>query len=86
MNTFRLVRLLRTLSSEIYLVWHGDRRVGQIDLHFADSAIQANLFLDVMEAKAAPACTVAEGLQTLRVNLTVLKASDNPNWMPLMTQ
>lgn len=46
MDTFRLVRLLRTLSSEIYLVWHGDRRIGQIDLHFADSAIQANLFLE----------------------------------------
>jgi len=46
---------------------------------------QANLFLDLMEGKTKPACTVAEGLQTLRVNLTVLKVADNPNWTPLIT-
>jgi hypothetical protein len=45
-NRFRLVRLLRTLSSEIYLVWDGDRRVGQVDLHFTDSSAQADLFLE----------------------------------------
>lgn len=46
MTRFRLVRLLRTLSSEIYLIWDGDRRVGQVDLHYADSSVQANLFLE----------------------------------------
>ncbi|UCD27285.1 MAG: Gfo/Idh/MocA family oxidoreductase [Planctomycetota bacterium] len=41
---------------------------------------QANLFLDVVEGKAEPACTVAEGLQSLRVNLAMLDAADHPNW------
>ena len=46
MNRFRLVRLLRTLSSEVYLIWDGDRRVGQVDIHYTDSSVQANLFLE----------------------------------------
>ena len=46
MNRYRLVRLLRTLSSEIYVIWDDDRRVGQVDLHYADTAVQANLFLE----------------------------------------
>jgi hypothetical protein len=45
-NRYRLVRLLRTLSSEVYLVWEDDRRVGQIDIHYADSSVQADLFLE----------------------------------------
>jgi len=44
---------------------------------------QANLFLDAVEGKGRVACTVAEGLQTLRVNLTVLEAADNPDWVAL---
>ncbi|MBI4579157.1 MAG: Gfo/Idh/MocA family oxidoreductase [Planctomycetes bacterium] len=44
---------------------------------------QANLFMDVLEGKAAPACTVAEGLQTLRVNLTLLEIAFNPKWCPV---
>lgn len=42
---------------------------------------QANLYLDAVEGKGEVACTVAEGLQTLRVNLAVLKAADNPGWV-----
>ena len=51
MSRFRLVRLLRTPSSEIYLIWEGETRVGQVDLHFADNAVQADVFLegDLME-------------------------------------
>jgi len=45
-NGFRLVRLLRTLSSEIYVIWRGDRRVGQADIHYADNSAQADLFLE----------------------------------------
>ncbi len=45
---------------------------------------QAHLFLDLLEGRGQPACTVAEGLQTLRVNLTVLAAADNPPWIPLV--
>ena len=47
MNRFRLVRLLRTLSSEIYLIWVGDRRIGQADIHYADSSVQADIFLEL---------------------------------------
>lgn len=46
MNRLRLVRLLRTLSSEIYLIWRGEQRIGQVDLHYADNSIQADLFLE----------------------------------------
>ena len=46
MNRFRLVRLLRTLSSEVYLIWRGEQRIGQVDLHYADNSIQADLFLE----------------------------------------
>ncbi len=45
---------------------------------------QANILLDVLEGKAEPPCTLAEGLQTLRVNLTVLAAVENPPWRPLI--
>ncbi len=46
MARYRLVRLLRTLSSEIYLVWEGDTRIGQVDIHYADSSAQADVFLE----------------------------------------
>ncbi len=46
MARYRLVRLLRTLSSEIYLIWEGDARVGQVDIHYADSSVQADVFLE----------------------------------------
>lgn len=46
LNRYRLVRLLRTLSSEIYVIWDGERRVGQVDLHYSDASVQANLFLE----------------------------------------
>ena len=46
MNRFRMVRLLRTLSSEVYLIWDGETRLGQVDLHFADSSVQADVFLE----------------------------------------
>lgn len=45
---------------------------------------QANIFMDAMEGKGKFACTLEEGLQTLRVNLTVLQAADRPNWQPLV--
>ena len=43
---YRLVRVLRTLSSEVYMVWDDLRRVGQVDLHYADNAAHANLLLE----------------------------------------
>src|SRR3990170_7638423 len=46
MPGFRIVRLLRTLSSEIYVIWDDERRVGQLDLHYADGSIHASLMLE----------------------------------------
>lgn len=51
MNAFRFVRLLRTLSSEIYVVWRRDQRIGQVDLHFADNSVQADLLLEAALAE-----------------------------------
>lgn len=46
MARYRLSRLLRTESSEVYLIWSGERRVGQVDLHYADTIIHANMLLE----------------------------------------
>lgn len=43
---YRLSRLVRTQSSEIYLVWDEERRIGQLDLHFAHDTIHATLVLE----------------------------------------
>ncbi|MDQ2799665.1 MAG: hypothetical protein M3Y13_08500 [Armatimonadota bacterium] len=45
---YRLSRLLRTQSSEIFLIWEEDRRIGQLDLHYAQDArtIHATLVLE----------------------------------------
>jgi len=41
---------------------------------------QANVFLDVVEGKAEPRCTLAEGMQSLRATLAILASSDDPPW------
>jgi predicted dehydrogenase len=41
---------------------------------------QANAFLDVLEGRAFPLCTLEEGLQTLRVNLAALASLKQQNW------
>jgi len=45
---YRLSRLVRTHSSEIFLIWEDDRRIGQLDLHFAveSRTIHATLILE----------------------------------------
>ncbi len=42
----KLTRLVRTTSSEIYLIWDGDRRVGQVDVHFAQDTIHATIIFE----------------------------------------
>lgn len=42
----RLSRLVRTVSSEIYLIWDGDKRVGQLHLHFAHYNVHATLIFE----------------------------------------
>ncbi len=46
-------------------------------------AAQANRFLDAIEQQCTPLCTLAEGLQTLRVNLAVLRAADERSWQAI---
>jgi predicted dehydrogenase len=41
---------------------------------------QANEFLDAAEGKRRPACSLAEGLQTLKVNLAILSAAERATW------
>lgn len=43
---FKLNRLVRTTSSEVYLIWEGDKRVGQIDLHYAHDTIHATIIFE----------------------------------------
>ena len=42
--------------------------------------VQANQFLDAVERKSPVACTLDEGLQTLRVNLAALASADGGGW------
>lgn len=41
---------------------------------------QALGFLDAVEARTAPACTLEEGVQTLRVNLAALASLESRSW------
>jgi hypothetical protein len=45
-SRFKLTRLVRTQASEIYLIWEGDKRVGQVDLHFAHDTIHATIVFE----------------------------------------
>lgn len=44
---------------------------------------QAELFLDCVEGRSPPRCSLAEGLQTLRVNLALLESARSRRWVPL---
>lgn len=44
---------------------------------------QAEAFLDLLEDRALPLCTLEEGLQTLRVNLAALASVDQGNWQTI---
>ena len=41
---------------------------------------QANDFLDAVEGKRPPACSLAEGVQTLKVNLAIIGAAERGTW------
>jgi len=43
---FKLSRLVRTVSSEIYVIWEGEKRVGQLHLHFAHYTVHVTLMLE----------------------------------------
>ena len=42
---------------------------------------QANAFLDAVEGREQPLCTLDEGVQTLRCNLAALKSVSSPQWL-----
>lgn len=44
---------------------------------------QAEAFLDVVEGKAQPRCSLDDGLQTLKVNLAALHAADHHTWQTI---
>ena len=46
MEDYKLVRLVRTSSSEVYLIWQGATRVGQVDLHYAEGLVHATLVIE----------------------------------------
>jgi len=45
--------------------------------------IQAERFLDAVEGRVSPLCTLAEGLQTLRVNLAALASVESRSWQAI---
>ena len=46
---------------------------------------QANAFLDAIEGKSEPACTIAEAEHTLKSCLAILKSSQQPPWIPIVS-
>ena len=44
---------------------------------------QAAAFLDAVDGKRAPLCTLEEGIQTLRVNLAALESTRSGAWQPI---
>jgi predicted dehydrogenase len=44
---------------------------------------QAIAFLDALDGKSPPLCSLAEGLQTLRVNLAALASVESGSWQTI---
>lgn len=42
----KLVRVVRTASSESYMIWQDDTRLGQVDVHLGMDLIHATLILE----------------------------------------
>ncbi len=48
MVDFKLSRLVRTRSSEVYLIWDNEeRRIGQAHLHYLDDSIHLTIVLEM---------------------------------------
>lgn len=45
-NRFRLTRIVRTTASEIHLIWDGEVRAGQVDVHFAHDTVHATIIFE----------------------------------------
>ena len=46
-DTFKLSRLVRSVSSEIYVIWEGERRVGQLHIHYAHYTIHVTIIFEI---------------------------------------
>ena len=42
----KLVRVVRTDTSEVYIIWQDDTRLGQVDIHYGSELIHATLVLE----------------------------------------
>jgi hypothetical protein len=42
----KLVRVVRTDTSEVYVIWQEDTRLGQVDIHYGYDLIHATLVLE----------------------------------------
>lgn len=42
----KLVRVVRTETSEVYIIWQDDNRLGQVDIHYGPDLIHATLILE----------------------------------------
>ena len=42
----KLVRVVRTSSSEVYIIWQDDTRLGQVDIHDGQDLVHATLVLE----------------------------------------
>jgi predicted dehydrogenase len=64
--------------------WH-DEAVGPLE---RDTLFitQAHRFLDAVEGKAGPPCTLEEGIHTLRVNLAALASAQQGTWQHVSPQ
>jgi predicted dehydrogenase len=61
--------------------WHDEPlEVAERDTHFIAQAVA---FLDAVEGRRSVACTLEEGLQTLRVNLAALASLESTVWQPV---
>lgn len=43
---YKLVRLIRTPSSECYLIWDENSRVGQADIHYTEGLVHCTIILE----------------------------------------
>jgi predicted dehydrogenase len=59
-------------------IWH-DEPIAPFERDFLYIR-QAEAFLDTLENKREPLCTLDEAIQTLKVNLAVLRAADTATW------
>ena len=62
-------------------IWHDE----PVEAQERDTlfTLQAGAFLDVVEGRGSPLCTLEEGDQTLRVNLAILESAAARRWQTI---